>query len=233
MDDMLSGRYTSMWHYALHKTNEIGVRGIFAGWSLSLLKDSLGCATFFCTFEYVKAQAFYSFVRWRYSQDHHTDIVVSRNENGSSVPTIRPHFAIEPTFLLLAGMSASFAQALIQYTLSLMQDLHYNRLDTLDALHSRKATSSTKGPISKPPPAKETFRNYAHAYHKTFRQVSKQAERAGGLWRWAYKGFWWNTLRAMPSTSAGLIIFELVRRRYALGEGEVRIRLEGRDVLLV
>jgi hypothetical protein len=40
--DITEGRYRTLWHYGYRKLNEIGVRGIFAGWSLSLMKDSIG-----------------------------------------------------------------------------------------------------------------------------------------------------------------------------------------------
>ncbi|GAQ11040.1 sugar transporter STL1 [Aspergillus lentulus] len=46
-NDMLHGQYRSMWHYGQNKLKEIGLRGIFAGWSLSLLRDSFGYAVFF------------------------------------------------------------------------------------------------------------------------------------------------------------------------------------------
>lgn len=241
---MLSGRYSSTWHYAFHKTREIGVRGVFAGWSLRLLKDSLGCAVFFGSFEWVKAQGFYSFVGWWYAGARKTQratrpVQDERNQSydkvEKEVEVLRPHFALEPTFLLLAGMSASFAQALVQYPLALVQDRHYKRLESLDAIRSRNARSISKASpsVPKPRPLKATFRDYALAYHRTLRRCSAQAKKAGGWLRWGYGGFWWNTLRAMPSTSTGLIIFEVVRRRYAIGDEEVRIKIDGRDVLLV
>jgi len=40
--DMTSGKYKHMWQYAYRKTGEIGVRGIFAGWALSFLRDAVG-----------------------------------------------------------------------------------------------------------------------------------------------------------------------------------------------
>lgn len=54
----------------------------------------------------------------------------------------------------------------------------------------------------------------------------------GGWRRWLYKDFVWNTIRSTPSTSAGLIVFELVRRKYGMGDGEVRINEDGYDILL-
>src|ERR1700712_2492099 len=63
--EMLEGRYRNMWHYAYGKLRSIGPQGIFAGWSLSVLKDSFGYAVFFSTFEYVKAQMYYGFLtKW-------------------------------------------------------------------------------------------------------------------------------------------------------------------------
>lgn len=43
--DVLSGHYNSMWQYGVLKLREIGVRGVFAGWSLSFLKEYVFPAT--------------------------------------------------------------------------------------------------------------------------------------------------------------------------------------------
>ena len=60
-----------------------------------------------------------------------------------------------------------------------------------------------------------------------------EAESAGvGLRSWLYRGFWWNTIRQVPSTSAGLIIFELFRRKYGAGGDAVKINKDGYDILL-
>ena len=233
---MLSGQYQHMWHYALLKTREIGIRGIFSGWSLSFLKDSFGCATFFATFEYVKAQGFYSFVRWYYADINNSQLRGSLKYGTYKAedinrPTIRPHFAMEPAFLLFAGMAASFTQGLVQYPLGLVQDIHYARLDALDTLHAKRPCPRSGADTR--PPARESLRNYRHAYAKTLRQCELQIRRAGGVVRWAYRGFLQNTLKSMPSTSLGLVIFELVRRRYADQKDELRIEVEGWDVVLV
>ena len=232
---MLSGRYSTMWHYALHKTSEIGVRGIFAGWTLSVLKDSFGAAAFFCTFEWVKAQGFYSYVKWYYSTPQ-LDQSLVRSRSPVQQP-LKPHFALEPGFLFLAGLSATFAQAAFQHPLYLLQEIHYHRLDSLDAIHSRR--KGPDGELAPRPTTKETLQNYKHAYDKTRRQAAMQARRVGGWWKWAYRGFLWNTLRAAPSTSAGLIIFELVRRKFAVnvgdeteGGGKMRLDLDqGREMV--
>lgn len=41
-----------------------------------------------------------------------------------------------------------------------------------------------------------------------------------------------NTIKQVPSTSAGLVIFELVRRRYGSEAEAVKIKKDGYDILL-
>ena len=220
--DMLEGRYQNMWHYAFQKLKSIGLRGVFAGWSLSFLKDSWGCAIFFSTFEYVKAQSYYGFVTRWYSRAG-KEIPKKANTDGRNVderPVIVPHYMIEPMFILFAGMAASVTQQLIQYPLSGIQDIHYSRLESLDyaaKLENRPANF---------------FWLYYHAYQKTFEQCRRQAQRFDGWRRWLYRGFLWNTIRQIPSTSAGLIVFEVVRRKYADQSDAVRIEKDGYDILL-
>lgn len=45
-------------------------------------------------------------------------------------------------------------------------------------------------------------------------------------------GFLLNTLKQVPSTSAGLVIFELVRRWYGNEAEAMRIEMDGYDNLL-
>jgi hypothetical protein len=219
---LIDGKYKNMWLYGRHKLREIGPRGVCAGLSLSLVKDGLGFALFFSTFEYVKAQCFYSFLTNYYGglSGHIESSNLRRGpDSKSGVPTIRPHFALEPSFLLLAGISATITQQLVQYPLTIVQDVHLKRLESID----REARL-------KPPIARQ-LQLYGQAYRKTLRKCSERARRAGGWPRWLYGGFWMNTIRQTPSTSAGLIIFEIVRRMYAEGVG-ARIEKDGYDILL-
>ena len=223
-NDLLEGKYKDMWRYGWHKLAEIGPRGVLAGWGLSAVRDSFGFGVFFSTFEYIKAQAFYSFITAYYGnlQPYIDDKRLRRGPDApGGIPTIRPHFAIEPVFLLGAGISASLAQQAICHPLGMIQDVHYNRLEGLDLLSKMQPSTS------------QTFRNYRHAYEKTFEQCSIQARRIGGWRQWLYRGFFSSTLRQIPSTSAGLIIFELVRRYYGDASEEVRIEKDGYDILLL
>lgn len=76
------------------------------------------------------------------------------------------------------------------------------------------------------------MRRYYHAYEETFRQCKKLAQRHGGWRPYLYRDFWMSTIKQMPSTSAGLIVFELVRRKYAFETEEVIISREGAHILL-
>ena len=221
--DMLGGRYSSMWQYGYLKLRELGVRSIFAGWGLSLARDSLGFGVFFATFEYVKAQSFYAFVTRYYGGLHVASSEISYKEGPvgkTGKVTIRPHYALEPSFLMLAGISASMAQQIIQYPINMIQEVYHTRLESIDCLLNISRLRS------------HTLRYYGYAYKQTFQECSLQAGRSGGWRRWLYRGFFSSTLKQIPSTSAGLVIFELVRRRYANEAEAVRIAKDGYDVLL-
>ncbi|KAK5659380.1 hypothetical protein OQA88_1473 [Cercophora sp. LCS_1] len=234
----LGERPKSMWAFSAAKLREIGLRGIFAGWGLSFLKDSMGSAVFFSTFEYLKAQGYYRFVTWYYgSLSEDTIVLLSRRrptmeKKEEGMPTIiRPHYAIEPAFLLLAGMGASITQQAVLHPLSHIQVEHWERLEALDA----KARELRGRQMGKTATTHRMFWEYCDAYKTTWKECVVEAEAAGlghSMRRWLYRGFWWNTIRQVPSTSAGLIIFELVRRKYGLGGDQVRINRDGYDILL-
>ncbi|KAK2755657.1 hypothetical protein FQN54_005806 [Arachnomyces sp. PD_36] len=222
--DMLEGKYTSMWQYGQHKLQDIGVRGIFAGWSLSFLRDGIGYGLFFSFFEYMKGQAYYSFVARYYGalQPHLIEKMSSTPgvaAKSRGVPTIRPHYALEPCFLMLAGVMASLAQQAVQHPLSVLQNIHYGRLESLD--HQARLDHT----------GRQMMRHYYHAYQETFRQSEKLAARAGGWRSLLFSRFMVNTVRQVPSTSAGLLIFELVRRKYGSQTEEIRIQKDGAAVV--
>ncbi|KAI1454043.1 mitochondrial carrier [Annulohypoxylon moriforme] len=246
MNGNVDGRPRSMWSFSAEKLREIGLRGVFAGWGLSFLKDSFGCAVFFSTFEYVKAQAFYRFITWYYSdlkpdvvdvlaqkrppKPHH--LTANATEDTNRPIMIRPHYAIEPMFLLLAGITASFTQQIFLHPLTHIQVQHWDHLEDLDAKAAKMRDSEAANP-DKPKRRWRMLRAYYHAYQETWAQCVAEANSEGrGLTRWLYRGFWWNTIRQVPSTSAGLIIFELVRRKYGAGNEPVRVAQDDYEILL-
>ncbi|KAH3911062.1 hypothetical protein HBI56_001000 [Parastagonospora nodorum] len=221
--DILDGKHKTMWHYAGHKLRSIGLQGIFAGWSLSFVKDAFGAAVFFGTFETVKSQAYYAFVTKYYgtrTRDTLLKKAVVMPDETDDRPVIRPHYTLEPIFLLLAGMSASITSQLIMHPLTEVQDVHYRRLEALDfQAHYENRPS-------------RIMSRYYHAYEETFAQCKKLAKRAGGWRKYLYRDFFMGTIRQVPSTSAGLIVFELVRRKYSFENEEVVIDHEDARILL-
>lgn len=117
----------------MQKTKDIGPRGVFAGWSLSFIRDSFGFGAFFAAFEFVKGQCFYSFVSTVYgfydrlTLKRRKDLDVEIDQKGR--PEIKPHYLIEPAFLLMAGVAASVSQSVIQHPITRIQELHYQRLE--------------------------------------------------------------------------------------------------------
>ncbi|KAF1354523.1 mitochondrial carrier protein-like protein [Lizonia empirigonia] len=225
--DILDAKYKTMWHYAAHKLRSIGLQGICAGWSLSLCKDALGAAVFFSAFETVKSQGYYNFVAWHYGSRTRDSILstaplsIDGPHDHDTRPIIKPHFALEPTFLLLAGISAGVTSQIIQHPLTEIQDVHYRRLEALDF---QAHEESRPGQI---------MRRYYHAYEQTFAQCRTLAKRVGGWRKYLYKDFWSSTIRQVPSTSAGLIVFELVRRKYSFeNDEEVTIDRVDQKILL-
>lgn len=252
-----SGKPRSMWSFGAEKLRKIGLRGVFAGWGLSFAKDGLGSAVFFSTFEYVKAQGYYRFVTWYYGglADDIVDRLAMKRpadrHRDSETTVIRPHYALEPMFLLLAGTSASFAQQLLLHPLTHFQVKHWDNLEEIDAKADRiragKPTTSaaastaattaagTQAASQSPsrPRKWRMLRAYYHAYQESYAGCLAEAKAEGlSLTKWLYRGFWWNSIRQVPSTSAGLIIFELIRRKYGFGAEEVRITKDGYDILL-
>ncbi|KAK5084378.1 hypothetical protein LTR05_005454 [Lithohypha guttulata] len=234
----------SMWTFGREKIREVGTRGIFAGYGLSFLKDSFGSATFFSTFEWIKSQGYHKFVHWYYGSLHpemvttlarkrpHESGLRPRSNSAYSdrdrfVQTIKPHYAIEPTFLFLAGLSASVAQSTVIYPLHHVQVEHWNHLEELDTQAKQfRQSSRLQGQ-----PRWRMMRVYYRAYQETWQQCMDAAkkETRGNIIRWVYRGFVFNTFRQLPSTSAGLIIFELIRRRAGQASDDIRISSKAGD----
>lgn len=226
--EMMEGKYKTMWQYGWLKTKEIGARGVFAGWTLSFLRDSIGAGVFFSTFETIKSQCFYGFVSIWYgdwanlSLSQRERISAQRTQTGAP-PEIRPHFFLEPTFLGIAGVAATLGQALIQHPISRLQEIHYGRLEWIDA-HDYHKPGEFKT---------KALKLYTAAYRKSWKQCLAIARREGGLRRWLYKDFFMTTLRQSPSTAAGLIAFEYLRRMYGNDDEAVRISKDGYEIVLI
>jgi hypothetical protein len=161
----------TMWQYGRGKLHEIGARGIFAGWGLSFLKDSFGSGIFFATFEFVKAQSYYDFIKMYYGSlepfmvNHLASKRNTEHLGEKHGPTIiKPHYAWELSFLLLAGVAASVAQQSILFPLTKVQTIHFERLEGLDQ-EARRLNANAM------PNRGQMLKAYYHAYQETWKQV--------------------------------------------------------------
>ena len=207
----------NLWTWSAKKLQEIGVRGVFRGFGLACAKDALGYGIFFSTFEAVKAQGYYRFLRWWYG-GHGPGAVDWKQQSVGQVT--KPHWTLEPAFLGLAGVSASLGQQLVVHPLSRVQEILQRGLTSPKARSGRSLSF---------------LQESRSVYIRLAGTVSRRASRAGGYALWLYRGFWWSAVRQVPSTAAGLIIFELVRKRYAepAPPGEaLRFRVHGQEVEL-
>jgi len=176
----------SLWTWTYSTIRQLGLRSTYTTLRLNLLKESVSYGLFFGVFEYVKQQGYYHFLDFYYGS--HTPI-----QPGVILPpnSKKPHWALSPLFVLLAGSSASIAHSLVSYPLTKIQRAKF------------KIRTSYRAFLASP--------SYSGSYVPTTWQVLKR----GGL----YKGFGMNALRMIPGSSVALIIFEGVRRRFA-PEGE-------------
>lgn len=264
--ELLQSEHKTMWSYGLAKLREIGTRGVFAGYSLSLIKESLGFGLFFSTFETVKGPWYRTYVNFFHS--------------GEPSSATR---ALYPSFILLSGALSAIAVQSVQYPLGKVQKLYLMRLEALDQLAREQKLAAEKLAKNPPPPppqpiqtekfttrslfnkirawrtsvfSKNTtlntrhvftflkglliegrysgkdiarfafdtvipphsaFRLYSKAYLHTFTQIRRLAAKdaGGSVLKWLYGGFLRSTIATMPSTSIGLVIFEIMRIRYA------------------
>lgn len=235
--ELITSQHSTMWSYGIQKLREIGPRGVFAGYLLSLTKESLGFALFFSTFETVKGPWYRTYINFFHNGD-------SKSANK----------AVYPSFILFAGALSAYAVQAVHYPLGKIQRLYLMRLETLDEL----AKNTIKPVDIKPSHVKNTapegsnfytffrqmintnysqlkwsdikskafdfivpphsmFRLYSNAYIHTFSQIQKMVAKdpkGPSYFNWFYGGFFRATLSSLPSTSIGLVVFEIMRLRY-------------------
>lgn len=213
LSDRFEGKHTGYWEYVAHKLKQIGVVGVFAGFGFSLVKESLGFAFYFSTFELVKTRGYnmtYNMIE-RYRKVKRS---VKKTLGFASTEALDPQLLmleerrltriLRSTYILLAGASAAVSLLAVQYPLSKVQQIHFGRLELIDELNavSHHNKNSFLG------------RFYPHSYIDTYIRVKGIKEKSGLSWiRLAYKGFATNALTMIPATSIGLLVFEIMRTK--------------------
>lgn len=239
--ELLNSEYKTMWTYGWAKLKEIGPRGVFSGYSISFIKESLGFGLFFSTFETIKGPWYRTYVNFFH--------------DGDPKKATR---ALYPSFILFAGAMSAIAVQFVHYPLGKIQKLYLMRLEALDDIARQQKELKKKQDLQKAKPTiksatpettknlfiflKQQFTNkthkpidykkilidfiipphsflrlYSKGYIHTFQQIHRIVVRdCNGHWgRWLYGGFIRSTLATMPSTSIGLVVFEIMRLRYA------------------
>jgi len=195
--EILKDRDQNLWKYSRDTLWRIGPRAAYGGITLNLVKESASFSLFFGTFEMIKGPVYRKYRDWWQSP-------------GYFHPEGRPKSRVlYPTFILMAGSLAACSLQLVNYPLSKFQRLLSLRMQAIDAAHPKRA-----GLVNF---VDQGWQFYAQAYYKTFEQmrsiIASQAK--GSTLKWLYSGALRYTLVAMPSTSIGLLVFEILRVRYA------------------
>ncbi|KAH3900503.1 uncharacterized protein SCODWIG_00154 [Saccharomycodes ludwigii] len=178
--------HLSLWKFGFLKLKEIGFPGIFyGGFTLSLLKDSIGFASYFGVFEYLKNSSNVHALSTRLSNNH------------------KIH-KVSQTFV--AGIVAAFVLQLSQYPIDKIQKIHLSQLEIQDYVHIGNGKTVTKD-VS-------PFKMYAHTYKYTWDAIKKNNQNNyRHILKWLYKGFWKHTLAIIPSTTSGLLFLEYLRTK--------------------
>lgn len=215
--EMLGGEHQNLWVYGAKKLKEIGLVGVFAGYGFSFIKESIGFAFYFSTFELVKTRGYNltyrvisAYRRFKIAlREKFSFFTVKNLETDQAMLRLeqtRLTKILKSTFVLLAGASAAFSLLAVQYPLSKIQKIHLSRLEALDIYNSSNLR------VSKRP----FIKVYYNSYIDTFNQMVKMKQRAKQTWfQVAYKGFVRNALSTIPATSVGLLVFEIMRTRLA------------------
>lgn len=189
-----------LYKYAWKKLKDIGIFGIFAGFWLNLIKESVGFGLYFSVFEVVKSKGYTSVksvIDWF---DNIRGIETSDLENRRSAK------ALQLTFILFAGASAASALIAVQYPFNKIQKIHLARLEALDIFNEANKIQTSKW-----------FKLYYNSYKQSFDILVSRKLKSGLSWpNFMYKGFTRYTLTSIPATSIGLLVFEITRQKLTI-----------------
>lgn len=215
MAEVMSGKHQNLWVFGWEKLKEIGFVGVFAGYGFLLIKESIGFAFYFSTFELVKTRGYSltyrvisSYRRLRRSLSEKFSFFGSSKNQETDANLLRLEQTrltkiLKSSFILIAGASAAFSLLAVQYPITKVQKIHLSRLEALDvysaSLHVRQ---------------RRFFKIYYNSYVDTFQHCLAIKKKSKQTWfRLAYKGFARNALTTIPATSVGLLVFEIMRTR--------------------
>ena len=224
VSEMIEGSHQNLWQFGINKLKEIGLVGVFAGYSFSLIKESFGFAFYFSTFETIKTQGYtITFKVFEFLRNQEETIKrklqsifnwdeIKVDEKMQRLERYKLERLLKTSFILIAGASAAFALLAIQYPVTKVQKIHLSRLEALDIFNA-----STRK-------EKSFIKLYYNSYVDTFNQVLRMKQKAKVTWfKAAYSGFFRNAVTTIPATSVALLVFEITRTRLAINIDESEI----------
>ncbi|KAG0219454.1 hypothetical protein BGX33_002724 [Mortierella sp. NVP41] len=223
------GKHKSMASFAITTLKEMGLKTVYRGFALTLVKDSLACGLFFGVFEWVKQQGYYYFIDELYGIREDMELLRVKVQNGyssslsSTVPgpppptapsdvASRPYFLLEPTFVLLAGAAAAVAYQAVDYPLEQVKSIFYAKETALQAETLRNAPAAHTQHLNSVSMRSGTSIS-SQLYDMTWKECKAQARDAGGWRRFLFANFASTAIRAVPAASVGFLVFELMKRK--------------------
>lgn len=229
-------QYDNLWLYGRDKLMEIGVVGCFGGFGLALIKESLGFAVYFTTFELVRGQLCewcktairqYLEVKYVINNIKLSDLLSTKSSSSDSAPkkmdllSQKEEKWLNRAFIFVGGVTAAFLLQVVQYPFRKIQKIHQSRLEAFDIFNKSFAhQSSPVKPISNATkifvsqPASRRLHIYYNSYLDTFEHIHFIHKNTRSLVKWLYKGFTRNTLAIIPGTTAGLLMLDYMRSSF-------------------
>ncbi|KAJ1975797.1 hypothetical protein H4R34_004208 [Dimargaris verticillata] len=196
ISDIVSGKYPSIMGFVRATICQTGLPSLWKGARLTLLKDTLGFALFFGTFEGTKNILGWSATYYFNSREDsavHQHTITSADGLAMRAklpgPTLQP--LVYPSCVLVAGAFAALVYQVVDYPLDRFRHVVTSDLAHLELHHHR------------------TYDVYRLAWRHCQRVAV--AEFSGSMRRTLYSGFATNSLKALPATALGFLCFELVR----------------------
>ncbi|SJM84544.1 uncharacterized protein ZBIST_1737 [Zygosaccharomyces bailii] len=225
-------KYDNLWLYGRDKLKEIGLIGCFGGYGITLIKESLGFAVYFTTFELIRGQLCQSLIstikhydRLKYTIHNTklTDIFPSKSSHPRTNPpeelmSAKEEKWFQRVFIFGGGVTAAFFLQVVQFPFNKIQKVHLSRLEAFD-IYNRSLLRKSESPTVTAPTVKIRVKKpnsrrihiYYNSYMDTFEHILFIHKNTHSLLKWLYKGFVRNTLAIIPGTTAGLLLLDYMR----------------------
>lgn len=226
-------KYDNLWLYGRDKLKEIGLIGCFGGYGITLIKESLGFAVYFTTFELIRGQLCQSLIstikhydnlKYTIHNTKLTDIFPSKSSHPRSTPpqelmSAKEEKWFQRVFIFGGGVTAAFLLQVVQYPFNKIQKVHLSRLEAFDIYNRSLLRKSESPAVTVPPsvkihvkkPNSRRIHIYYNSYMDTFEHILFIHKNTHSLLKWLYKGFVRNTLAIIPGTTAGLLLLDYMR----------------------